>query len=63
MKRIIKILWGIVILAILIFVLIGVTSKSAVLTWRACSIIMPLIGISFWGAVILTVIDHIQSKK
>ncbi len=63
MKRIIKILWGIVITAILLFILIVFTVDIDVVIWRAFSITMPLIGIGFWGAVILMVIDFIRSKK
>ncbi len=63
MKRIIKILWGIVITAILLFILIVFTVDTDAVIWRAFSITMPLIGIGFWSAVILMVIDFIRSNK
>ena len=63
MRRIIHILWGIIVAAILLFVLIVFTTSSDALIWRAFSILMPLIGLSFWGIVMLTVIDFIRSKK
>lgn len=63
MKRIIKILWSAVITAALIFILIMFTANTDAMIWRAFSIIMPFIGIAFWGALILTVIDFIRSKK
>lgn len=63
MKRIIKWLWTTAGLALLTFVLFVFFSKQDVVIWRAFSICMPLIGLCFWAAVILTLIDHNRSNK
>lgn len=62
MKKAIIALWGVFVLAILIFV-IFVFNASTQTTWLVFSITMPLVAISFWGAIILTVIDFVRSQK
>lgn len=62
MKKAIIVLWGIFVLAILIFV-IFVFNASTQTAWLVFSITMPLVAISFWGAIILTVIDFVRSQK
>lgn len=63
MKRAIKILWTIVAIAALIFVFVMFTAESDVKIWETFSVTMPIIGVGFWSAVILSVIDFIRSKK
>ncbi len=54
--------WGVFVVSILAFV-ISVFTASTQTTWTVFSITMPLIGISFWVAVILSIIQVIRSKK
>ena len=54
--------WGVFVVSILAFV-ISVFTASTQTTWMVFSITMPLIGISFWVAVILSIIQVIRSKK
>lgn len=62
MKKAIAVLWGIFAIAMIIFV-ISIFTTSTEVTWRVFSITMPLAGIAFWGAIILSVIDFIRSRK
>ncbi|MBQ5320202.1 MAG: hypothetical protein J6K17_14010 [Oscillospiraceae bacterium] len=63
MKKAIKILWGIFAIGILVFILFVIFADSDATRWRVFSIIMPIAGLAFWGAVILSVIDLVRSKK
>lgn len=63
MKKAIKILWGIFAIGILVFILFVIFADSDATRWRVFSIIMPIAGLAFWGAVILSVIDFIRSKS
>jgi len=63
MKKAIKILWGIFAIGILIFILFVIFAAGDGTRWRAFSIIMPIVGLAFWGAVILSVIDYVRSQK
>lgn len=62
MKKAIIALWGIFVLAIVIFAIFVFTAGTQN-TWVAFSITMPIVGISFLAAIILTVIDVVRSKK
>ena len=62
MKKVIIALWVVFVLAILIFV-ISVFTASTQTIWTVFSVAMPLVAVFFWGAIILTVIDCIRSKK
>ena len=53
--------WGVFLISILAFV-ISIFTASTQTTWTVFSITMPLIGISFWVAVILTIIHFVPSK-
>ncbi len=63
MKKVIKILWSIFGAGMLIFILFVIFADSDATRWRVFSIIMPIAGLAFWGAVILSVIDFVRSKK
>ncbi len=54
--------WGVFLISILAFV-ISIFTSSTQTTWTVFSITMPLIGISFWVAVILTIIQLVRSNK
>ncbi len=54
--------WGVFVVSILAFI-ISIFTASTQTTWTVFSITMPLIGISFWVAVILTIIQLVKSKK
>ena len=54
--------WGVFVVSILAFV-ISVFTASTQTTWTVFSITMPLIGVSFWVAVILSIIQLVRSKK
>ena len=62
MKKAIIALWGIFVLAIVIFAIFVFTASTQT-TWVVFSIVMPIVSVSFWGAIILTVIDVVRSKK
>lgn len=63
MKKAITVLWGIFAVSILIFIGWVFLTKSSVTTWRVFSVVMPLAGIGFWGAILLSMIEYIRSKK
>lgn len=63
MKKAIKVLWSIVVIGILFFFTAIFFVNSDEMIWRMFSIIMPLVGICFWGAIILSVIDYNRSKR
>ena len=54
--------WGVFLISILAFV-ISIFTASTQTTWTVFSITMPLIGVSFWVAVILSIIHLVRSKK
>ena len=54
--------WGVFVVSILAFV-ISIFTASTQTTWTVFSITMPLIGVSFWVAVILSIIQVLRSKK
>ncbi len=63
MKKLIRVLWGIFAIAILGFGVAVFTVHSDVTLWTLFSIAMPVAGISFWGAIILTIIDFVRSNQ
>lgn len=63
MKKISKVLWCIFGVCILIFIASVFLAKSSGTTWRVFSIVMPLASITLWGAIVLTVLEYIRSKK
>ena len=63
MKNLVKILWVIVALSVLVFVLVVLIADSEDLKWKVFSITMPLISISMWSAIIITLIGVFGSKK
>lgn len=54
--------WGVFLISILAFV-ISIFTASTQTTWTVFSITMPLIGVSFWVAVILSIIHLVRSNK
>ena len=54
--------WGVFVVSILAFV-ISIFMASTQTTWTVFSITIPLIGISFWVAVILSIIQLVRSNK
>jgi len=63
MKKAITVLWCMFGICILIFIGSVFLAKSSVATWRVFSIVMPIAGVTFWGAIILTALEYIRSKK
>ena len=63
MKKAISILWTIFIVCIVVFILSVFMAKSDAWIWRVFSIVMPIGGVAFWGAIILTVADYLRSRK
>lgn len=63
MKKAISILWTIFIVCIVIFIVSIFAAESDAGIWRVFSIVMPIAGVSFWGAIILLVLDYIRSRK
>ena len=54
--------WTVFIISILLFI-ISIFMASTQTTWTVFSVTMPLIGISFWVAVILSIIQLVRSNK
>ena len=54
--------WGVFLISILAFV-ISIFTASTQTTWTVFSITMPLIGVSFWVAVSLSIIHLVRSNK
>lgn len=54
--------WGVFVVSILAFVISFFTASTQT-TWTVFSITMPLIGVSFWVAVILSIIHLVRSNK
>ena len=63
MKKAISIFWTIFLACIVIFIISVFVAGSDAGIWRVFSIVMPIAGISMWGAIILTVIDYLRSGK
>ncbi len=63
MKKAISILWTIFIVCIVIFIVSIFVAGSDGGIWRVFSIVMPIASVSFWGAIILMVLDYIWTKK
>ena len=63
MKKAISVLWTIFIVCIVVFIISVFVAESDEGRWRVFSIIMPLVGISFWGAIVLWALDCWKSKK
>ena len=63
MKKVITALWCIFGICILFFIALVFLAKSSATTWRVFSIVMPIAGMAFWGAIILTALEYIRSKK
>lgn len=63
MKKAISILWKIFAVCIVVFIISIFVVGSDAGIWRVFSIVMPLAGLSMWGAIILTVIDYLRSRK
>jgi len=63
MKKAISVLWTIFIVCIVVFIISVFVSESDAGIWRVFSIVMPLAGISFWGAIVLWALDRWKSKK
>ena len=62
MKMAIICSWGVFFISILAFV-ISIFTASTQTTWTVFSITMPLIGVSFWVALILSIIHLVRSNK
>ncbi len=63
MKKAITVLWTIFILCMVVFVVSFFVVESTVGMWRVFAIVMPIIGISFWGAIVLSALEHWKSRK
>ena len=63
MKKVITVLWCAFGICILIFIASVFLTKSDGGTWRVFSIVMPIAGMAFWGAILLTVLAYLRSKK
>lgn len=63
MKKLINILWSIVGIGILIFAIVVFVVDRDEMIWRMFSIIMPLVGISFWGVIVLSVIQFVRERN
>ena len=62
MKVSIIISWAVFVVSILAFI-ISIFTASTQTTWTVFSVAMPLAAISFWVAVILSIIQLIKSSK
>ncbi|MBR4084951.1 MAG: hypothetical protein IKK33_11795 [Lachnospiraceae bacterium] len=63
MKKAISVLWTIFIIYIIVLFISVFTAGSAGETWRVFSIVMPIGGISFGGAIVLWALDDWRSRK
>lgn len=63
MKKAISVLWAIFIACIVVFIISVFVAESDAGIWRVFSIVMPLAGISFWGAIVLWALDDWRSRK
>ena len=63
LKKIANILTVIMIIAIAVFVLGVIFADTDGTRWRIFSVAMPIVGVSFCGAILLSAIDSINAKK
>ena len=63
MKKTLSVLWTIFIVCIVVFIISVFVVGSDAGIWRVFSIVMPVAGVAFWGAIILRVLDYIRTKK
>ncbi len=63
MKKAISVLWTIFIVCIVVFIISVFVVGSDAGIWRVFSIVMPVAGVAFWGAIILSVVDYLRSRK
>lgn len=63
MEKAISVLWAIFIVCIVVFIASVFVASSGQDIWRVFSIVMPIAGVAFWGAIILRVLDYIRTKK
>ena len=63
MKKAISILWTIFIVCIVVFIISVFVAGSDAGIWRVFSIAMPIGGVAFGGAIILTVVEYLRSRK
>lgn len=63
MKKALSVLWTIFIVCIVVFIISVFVVGSDAGIWRVLSIVMPVAGVAFWGAIILRVLDYIRTKK
>jgi len=63
MKKVITVLWCIFGVCILIFVASVFLAQSSATTWRVFSIVMPIAGVVFFGAILLNVLEYVRSTK
>ncbi len=63
MKKAISVLWTIFIVCIVVFIISVFVVESTAGIWRVFSIVMPLAGISLWGAIVLWALNDWRSKK
>ena len=63
MKKAISVLWTIFIVCIVVFIISVFVSESDAGIWRVFSIVMPIAGISFLGAIVLWALDDWRSRK
>lgn len=63
MKKAITALWCVFGSCILILIGSVFLVKSTAAIWRLFSVVMPIAGMAFWGAILLTVLAYVRSKK
>ncbi len=63
MKKAITVLWCAFGISILIFVASAFLAQSSATTWRVFSIVMPIAGVVFLGAILLNVLEYVRSKR
>ncbi|MBQ8196097.1 MAG: hypothetical protein IJZ47_12145 [Oscillospiraceae bacterium] len=61
MKKLITVLWIVFAVSLVLFGVFVFTSHTQT-TWQAFSVLMPLAFLSFWGAVILTLVSNFKKK-
>ena len=62
MKIAIVISWAVFVLSIVFFA-VSIFTASTQITWSVFSVAMPLAAISFWVALILSIIEIVRSMK
>lgn len=63
MKKVISVLWTIFLICIVVFIISVFVAESDAGIWRVFSIVMPLAGISLWGAIVLWALNDWRSRK